>query len=570
MADEIAYFEFPGIEAVESADYTLAHGITPGVCTIKCRPQNSLPSLLPSPLSISYGGERFTLSNCIIDQGEVSADGSGQIAVVRILDRRWKWRFPTISGRYNVYDQNGTLDVSTEKPPRDLARLCLEAMGERNFSVDQIPNDIRPFVDWDYDNAAESLESLAEACGCRVAYCLDDRVRIVRVGVGRSLPVGGTVERNVNVTDLAEAPDRLTFIGGPDMFQADLPLEAVGRDITGERLKLLADLSYKPAADWDAADLEFLNEITDAKLRELALSSVFKLYRVQIPDGGLTVPGYDKKINSLKQLELLGVQIASETINGEERPKEPIIYGVWFNERDDGQNSVTGSIVPIANDPTSDADKSALYPYGFSINDKEFTVQFSDTVYKQAQDGDRMEFGAAELRLRIAFYIRDEVTGAYFYTTKNKPTGYANGTKPRVIREPNLTRKRYPEYGDSFDVFSVVDNKADFDRDAQEYLDSAFTEYQRRDPHTVTYAGLRFDIGIDGAVQQISWSVPGGNAYATTTVYRNNDISDVMPSYTQMRYRRKLQGGLETLKRLAGAAGDAATAIGRTIFGGAK
>jgi hypothetical protein len=571
MADEIATFAFPGIEAVESADYTLAHGRTPGVCTIRCRPQRALPSLLPSTLTIRQFS-KLDLPDCIIDQGEIISDGSGQIVQVRILDRRWKWQFPTISGRYNRYDENGNLDVATEKAPQELAKLCLEAMGETNFLVDQMPNDIRPFVDWDYSNAAEALESLAEACGCRIAYCADNYVRIVRVGIGRSLDLNDPVtERIVQITDTVAGPDRLVFAGGPDIFQADLELEAVGRDLSGDRIKLLADLSYKPAADWDAADLDFLNEISDVKLRELALSSVFKLYRIKIPENGLTVPGHDKRVTSLAQLELLGVQVVTETVNGVEQPKEPLVYGKWCNDRDDNANSISGSITPISSDPSTDAEKSAIYPYEFSINTKDGTVQFGSLVYKQTEDTDKMKFEAADIRLRIALYIRDEKTGAYLYTTKGKATGYANGTKPRIVRESHLSRKRYPEYAGSFDVFAVIDNKPEFDRDAQEYLDSAHTEYQRKEPQTVTHGGLwvrLFD--LDGAIQQITWTVPGGNAHATTTIYRNNDYSDVLPTYAQMRYRRRLQGGLETLKRLAGAVGDAAGTIGRTIFGGSR
>ena len=583
MADELATFAYPGIEAVESADYTRSHGRTPGVCTIKCRPQRAEPQP-QGTLQILYGSNYLLIPDCIIAEGEITRDGSGQIVQVRILDRRWKWQFPTISGRYNRYDENGNLDTNTDKAPQELAKLCLEAMGEKSFSVTAMPNDIRPFVDWDYSNAAEALESLAEACGCRVVLGVDDRVKVAKVGEGVSLPLDSTVERSVDVVDLAEAPDKVMFVGGPDVFQLDFELEAVGiqpgTETEKEKIVPIDELPYAPFSGWNEAELDFLNELFDVKSRELALANIFKLYRIKLGEFGVVVPGIDRVLDDLNDLTLLSVQAKEVLQNGDYKPLEPAVYGIWDSGRDDMENN-TGdqtTVRPIDSEASEGADdfgyaSLAYYPYGFSIDTDNHTVRFGETVYRITikEDENKVVNEVADLRLRIAFHVRDRETGALIHTTHEKPTGYSNGTKPLVIRETAIHRTRWPRFvGDTFAAYEVQDNIEDFKKQADEYINATIAQYRRNNAQTVTYSGLRFSPDLDGAIQQITWTVPGGNAHATTTIYRNNDFSDTLPSYAQMRYRRRLQGGLETLKRLAGAVGDAAGTIGRTIFGGSR
>lgn len=567
--DEISTFEFTGIDAVEAGSYTRSHGRQPGSCQITCRPQPKFPSRTGT-LSIIYGNKKLEFKDCIVDQAEITLDENGQVVSVRILDRRWKWAFPTISGRYNVFQANGNLDTTTEKKPKELATLCLEAMGETGFSVANLPDDIRPPVDWDYDNASEALESLCEACGCRIVLGLNDKVRIEPLGIGKNIPYDSTVSRGGKTADLAEVPDRLRFIGGPDIFQPDLELEAVGRDVSGERIRLLEDLSYAPAEGFSLVDIEdALDGISDTDLQHLAKSSVFRLYRIKMPADGIDVPGYPDKITDLKQLVLLPNLVATENVNGEPAPKEPIVYGVWWNEQDKAENNTTEAIKPMGVEVTTAYDKAALYPYHFSVNEQEYTVQFSQLVYKQTVDGDKLKNEPADLRLRIAVNIRDSKTRAFVYTPEDKPTAAANGTKPRVIRERSVVRTRYPEYGETFEDYTLVDNITEFKGYATEYLDNAYAEYAQNDPETLTYDWLRFDIDLDGAIQQISWSATGSTV-GKTTVYRNNDVDRYMPTYQQLRYRRRLTAKANAVDAFGNLAVRAANKVRQFIFGGNK
>ncbi|MCX8092493.1 MAG: hypothetical protein N3I86_16450, partial [Verrucomicrobiae bacterium] len=61
--------------------------------------------------------------------------GRARVYRVRIQDRRWKWRFGQISGEYNVRrdDNQQNFLLGTARNPQQLARLCLDAMGEQNY-----------------------------------------------------------------------------------------------------------------------------------------------------------------------------------------------------------------------------------------------------------------------------------------------------------------------------------------------------------------------------------------------------------------------------------------------------
>jgi hypothetical protein len=65
------------------------------------------------------------------------------------------------------------------------------------------------------------------------------------------------------------------------------------------------------------------------------------------------------------------------------------------------------------------------------------------------------------------------------------------------------------------------------------YLDAAEQTYQTTYPQTIRYVGLRGDIELDGAIQQIVFAIgPGG---CTTTASRNDEQVHKYPSYNERR-----------------------------------
>jgi len=83
---------FPGIEQgnIIQAEYTLQHGITPGICTIQIRPQGRL-RLVPESLEFRFGDLRLRFPGCRIDASHWLVNENERRMQLTILDRRWAW-----------------------------------------------------------------------------------------------------------------------------------------------------------------------------------------------------------------------------------------------------------------------------------------------------------------------------------------------------------------------------------------------------------------------------------------------------------------------------------------------
>ena len=162
-----ATLRFPGIGQVLRWSYTLSQGITPGVCTIDVVPQFGVPDQVGT-LKIAFGQTSLRFEQCVVDFAIVRRGPTGMVVGLSLLDRRWKWKYGAISGRYNLRTKAGALDRETERTPQELATLLLTAMGESGFSVVDLPNLARPEIDWVGANPAGELAALCESLGCRV------------------------------------------------------------------------------------------------------------------------------------------------------------------------------------------------------------------------------------------------------------------------------------------------------------------------------------------------------------------------------------------------------------------
>ncbi len=208
---------FDGVRQIESASFTLSHGVTPSVAQLTIIPQVAPAIPLDGTLVWTFGDVTILFPGCRVDKASFEYTQSGLVWRLSIFDRRWQWAFGQISGSYNVRRANigdgglpaalalkefptvppapqvpqlqlGTIDVNTLATPQQLATLCFLAMGEAGFEVGQLPNDSRPEVQWDHDNPAQSLANLCDLLGCRVSLGIDNVARIVRLGTGALLP----------------------------------------------------------------------------------------------------------------------------------------------------------------------------------------------------------------------------------------------------------------------------------------------------------------------------------------------------------------------------------------------
>jgi hypothetical protein len=330
MADPQGLFTFSGgidPTMVLDAEITLTHGITPTPNTVRIPMQKQVPFAKNGDVTLTYDNQKIFLPDCTVDFVE-QAIGDHLIWAVTILDRRWRWKFGSISGRYNVRVRNGTdIRPETKKTVRQLAQLCLAQMpstggviGEQNAQIGALPADVFPEIDWFYTNPAEALTALCEQFGYRPIYNWPkDNVIIAEVGRGQQFDLSLPYEKDSLTYNPPEKPGAIVIVCGPSSTQYDFPLKEKGLEHDG-RILPLDDLSYAPrwlgvpiitpngstlpgpAPDFSTGtrwDTKYWNPMWDFTftgikvpyLRHLALESVFRWYQAVPPK---TLPGLNR------------------------------------------------------------------------------------------------------------------------------------------------------------------------------------------------------------------------------------------------------------------------------------
>jgi hypothetical protein len=259
---------WPGVLAVEQFTYSCAHGISPGRAILVTTPQRARP-LAFGDLAFGDGVHpSVTLRDCRVARITGQAGAEGQTWTMEIEDRRWMWpNRGGVSGTYNRLDKQGKLIPWTIRSPKELAEICLKAMGEVGYVINlpegltradgkdlerylQAGENFRqsltnPPTVWDHTPPAEALARLADYYGCRVVFQPNlNRVVVTTTGVGTPLP-DGPCDVLTGGADAPRLPSGLGVAGAPVRFQGRFALEAVGEEWDG-RVVPINDLSYAP------------------------------------------------------------------------------------------------------------------------------------------------------------------------------------------------------------------------------------------------------------------------------------------------------------------------------------
>lgn len=608
----IGEFTFPGINKIVSGTFTLSHGISPSAAMIQIPPQDNF-TVPAGTLAITYGGTRIEFPDCRLDMASLEVGDNGQIWTLKILDRRWKWQFGKISGHWNILKPDRTFDLDREKSPQDLAKLLLDAMGEKRYDVSQLPNQTRPLTYWDYENPAEQLQRLCESLDCRIVLRTDNRVYICRNGVGQQLPTD-RISGGGYGFDPVETPDSIEFVLGQTKWQGRLDLEAVGIDVDG-KIKPIKDLSYNPAGEgeeygWAAQNPtyfqglikypsteeqtrynELVNELgkdnvvasgetnpsqlaaRGEEIRQLAMSCVYKMYRITQPSTRkMEIPEFGpiEKIEQLLPLDetLLTPanwkdQLGKQDTNGFPLKQSAQVFGIFYNRISE----------PSLNINTLAGTK---YPGSFSVDSERGIVVFSEPVFItvivpgtesdqaiKASDGTVIVSPGsyatlpAHLQLECTFGVKDSKTRVHVRHAISK--NIANSkykTGPRIVKREDVVMTHRIEYktqvvpsdygirsvttwddvknglGSAAEVFQVVTNKEEVKRQSDYYIESEVAAFTPKENSNVSYPYIRL-IELDGAIQQITWTVGSGGA--TTQAGRNNEFTLSIPSYAERR-----------------------------------
>lgn len=610
MAAPQGIMSFPGLtEYILSVQFSLQHGISPSIGTVTCAPIPANKIQETGTLDIRYGNDRLTFPECKIDKIDAYRNEDGfERWAVSLLDRRWKWKFAgVVNGHWN--ERKGEILVGqklakpTVRSVKQLAEICLDAMGEEKYDTSQLFFDIFPEVKWEFTNAAQALASLCDQFGFRVVLTINDTVAICKLGVGKQLPAFGDEVQLSKTLDPPEKPAQIIFAGSPDRYQYDLELEPVLRDFDNG-WKHIYDLSYaRDAAGrlrWGSATAGHspftAAEITAnpkiGLLNTYITNNLFKTWRIKEP---FEIEIWDntnralalRKLNRFNILPLDATLMDTETVDkGAGDPldpfvvveKEPLLYGLWHNGGGSTLESTyhdplviggtsyerePGGDLATAKDPLDPAVfatgkyAKALYNLSWDLDRDTGFVQLADgavrkfpvTAAESAEAITMVLDGAtltqspifpAKLWLRVAFSVRyDQQQGS-----------------PHLFR--GVLRNMPGKNGSGYEYVRAPDvrfkaarykdgplglNEVEFTTQAKHYLDAKQKEYDLQDFASATYPGFK-PINPDGALQQVSWEVTD-RGFAFTRASRNKEEVFAGVSYTERRLFEKTKALLE-------------------------
>lgn len=563
------YFVWPGIDNFFHGQFSMTHGVGPSLATLYIAPPANPGDLQQiGLLQIGYGGQVLYFRDCLLDFVSIEQAPDGKVLWgLHILDRRWKWKdLGRISGNYNIRRGEGdgekTIWEVTKKTPRELATLCLEAMGEESFSVSGLPEDDYPETEWDYRVPASALLELADRYGCRVVLGLDDTVRILRANEGDFLDSSVYMSGGVTINP-PNMPSKIVAVLGKTIVQYDFTLEAVGLETDGSIVPI-DQLSYKPEAGWSASNILVdaigVEKDFGSQAATCAKKSVFKWYRIKMPiDVSLADPqnpANGEVTDSRFVLPLLDVQITkSEPKIDEPATNLPAwVYGVWYDYQFLGKN-VIGNPLAGAAEVETDIQKpdkeQGWYPYDFTLDKALGIVKFSESVYMAEKDpfDDTISFVAADLRLRTSFNLRNADTMGWVRYEKEFDTPNASTqTEPLYVCRDDTAYKVTCFVDAGGDTITIDDNEDEADSACDYYIQGALQKLQYDNPESYVYPGFRF-IDLDGAIQQVTWIVDG-EGYATTQANRNKEDLVNSPSYEEAKQAARIQSALANAEKV--------------------
>lgn len=463
--------------------------------------------------------------DCRTDSAAFRFNSQGYVTSVTFLDRRWKWKHVVISGHYNVRNPDGSIRNDpavpinqTEKTPQELASILLDELGEVGYDVADLPNDARPEVRWEIANAAQELQALCDLLGCRIVLQRDNRIALRRAGVGAPLPDGPIMEDHLSF-DPPNKPDSVAVVYGPDRFQVDFELEAVGEEFDGT-IKPISQLSYRgPNGFQEPEHMEDIlgvdNDLRRANM-ERARRSVYRMYRIKLP---VIVPSAigNFVINDLAEIAPLEPFMCETKVEENEvRPRDAFAYGVWFRDDDADENNVANAIFPHPNGLAGQVLNETVVSRSFRLDGRKGIITFDGPVWANSP------FGVVEptLRLRCAVSGRDVATRALARQFRERQLPPARGGGREAIKRDDLVVCHIPTYGPGFAIQAVASNINDINQEADRILDQHIRKYELTIPQIRKYAGIQ-EQELDGAIMRITYGETGSGPY--TTIARNID-----------------------------------------------
>lgn len=593
--------DYPGLGPVESLRFSDQAGISPAVVCIECYPGNQIPSP-DGDLTLTYNNKKIVIRSCHLDSVDYDESGGGNLYYLRLLDERWKWQFSSVTLRANQRLPNNFVNPLFEVTPRQLAALCFERLGVKNYDVMQLPNDDRPEVDWDQANAAQELAALCDKYGCRLVPRRSDGSWMICVtGEGEKLPTDLPYCSSGDGVNPREIPDYIKIVTAPFRVQMAVELEPTGKTtgLVWETIdKVAADLapaSRSPFGNqtsspynfepFDSTNIDYMRftmpDGTKTSKFELAEQYVWKCFRVKDlePFGKyhtetststrrprvrenkatIDIPGYDKKVYR-KQMILL-----NELVNvyvdgyGEEHNRPAFAFGIWQSPKaPNGMNAPFGSRIDaqaVNALQTSLEDRRSFSIHSDPIDSDKTIVEFSHKMFMVTnpeaailRSGPPAHYDFARLWVMCAVQIKSLQT----FQPERFEFYYQIGTGTNkdfchVVIKDDIKPWYIQDYdmepgpwidGGTIPLGSLRDNAEEVIKQCKTYAESLAKSFETIVSKKMCYDGW-FEIDMDGAIQQVSYRY-SKRGFETIASY-GSEHNYEQPSYWERRQREGRQ-----------------------------
>lgn len=513
---------FPGLQ-ITRADFLFTHGINPSVAVAYA--VAVAPGAAYGDLVFSCNGEALlTFKDCAIEQSTLTPPITkrGFRMRIAIVDRRWKWRYQYVSGRYNVRKSDSTVREDTEKTYRELLEIVLEALGEADYEIVLPEENLEaPAVEWYKERADLQLAWLCDRIGCLIVLGLDNRIYIGPNGMGPIYPPNGLEFEPYIDTYPADHPAEVHAVFAPTRFQMKVQLEAVGLDTDGA-VKPIDELSY--AVDWESEIPGVWGSVPDGEERQLARDTVYRWFRVkEFAGGGLDLPVDEYTISEIDDILpiLPGLVTASEN----NYPTRPFVDGYFFNSDLKGINE--------------EEDAFARWDDAFVLDYEHGIVKFPYPVYKVTSAGART---IPELYLNCAFEARSDPMGGkwgYEYA-------YAIGQQLSVgagyvqVDQADAFQYVVQNYADE-EPTDITENTTVVEEQGGFLARSFALHYEAVPQMSMQWNGI-IPYPVCGNVHTMRWQVGGGPAM--TWGGKNLDYRHMAPSYPERKLRHETRRAL--------------------------
>lgn len=512
MPDPQGLCDYSGRNDFIGGDYTTSRGVQPGVFRLRMAAEPTV-GRNNGPLTLSFGSQSMTFQNCAtapyiqrIRKGRNAYEWS-----VKVYDKRWKWRWPRISGHYNIRQCDQLIDPTTSKSLGELIFLLLAALGETSAFITQIPG-VFPEVKWDKAYAGRELELLCDWAGLVICPQLDGMILIERMGSGASLPLP---PRDDNISPLytynqTVMPSQVAVRTGPTVFQSLINLQAVGLEADGT-IRPLNNLTYMPAAGWSRQWFTTFPDVAVAS-RHLAFQTVWRWYRL-FSQESVTGVAELQTMRNLKIMERLAEAHSDDFGIG--RCPYAVIKGIYW---------------PLS-DLKVNTSADTKYSGSFRVIPELSLIAFEYPVVKWTSD----LLDAATLQLWVA-YNAVGADGSYLDETVVRTVPEAiTATYPRIEKRPYL--KRIRNFASPYGATNA-DNLFEVTAEADQYLNNVVSTYSGGPMIDMFWGGF-LPINLSGRIAQVHhrW---GNGRVATTRASENHEFDVTQKSHQERRRVERL------------------------------